>query len=427
MFVRTTLSALALATIISSPTAAREAVVGLSPNQEPAVLQEQVETVIQHLLQTVEAGEEVPFIDAANLRLIGTYAVPEGSAYDSPRAKLNANAPLLGAIRSFLSSARPNEANPGLIDLPGFLRFVGENYPAPDSADLIVIGSAIYQNPRAPRLDMADGAVPEDGYVSASVSTSPFGTRGLTGSLEGYDVYFGLTGENWIVSQSHAHYVERLWSISVDEHGGSLQFFDDDLATLFRQAGRDAPDRNHPTPMVSTDKLDVIVFHAGGTGELPAYFSAPPEAEAAPEPIWRSARNVAIALTWDDLTVDLDLYVRPSPSSSVIFYDQPTTPEGQMFKDFENSPTTGFESVRLSGTYDLSQMALAVNLYGGTVPSGVTGELRLAIGERVWAQRFTISATSGNRGAGAEQAIGEGEIPNRAWIILDPLEILNGD
>ena len=97
-----------------------------------------------------------------------------------------------------------------------------------------------------------------------------------------------------------------------------------------------------------------------------------------------------------------------------------------MFKDFENSPTTGFETVKLrGGAFALSQMRLAVNFYSGSVQAKVSGELRIAIGDRVWAKSFEIGARTGDRGAGAERAIADGEVPNSAWIILDPMEILS--
>ena len=122
-------------------------------------------------------------------------------------------------------------------------------------------------------------------------------------------------------------------------------------------------------------------------------------------------------------------YVRPTPTSEVIYYGNanPASGEGRLFKDIRNGLGAAFETVALSGgPYDLSQMQIALNFYGGgPAPSGVTGELRIAIGDEVRAAPFEIPAQRGNRGAGAETALVDKTVPNDAWVLLDPLEVLN--
>ena len=107
----------------------------------------------------------------------------------------------------------------------------------------------------------------------------------------------------------------------------------------------------------------------------------------------------------------------------MIFYSNADTSEGRLFKDYTSSPD-GFETVALNGVVDLSQLQLAVNFYGGRNPGGIAGELRIAIGSQVWAQPFQIPATSGNGGQGAEQALVQMKLPNDAWVLFEPLNVL---
>ncbi|MEM6549832.1 MAG: hypothetical protein AAF713_19090 [Pseudomonadota bacterium] len=105
-------------------------------------------------------------LDAATLRLIGTFAVPEKAAYRHPRAKLKANRPALRALAEFAKASDGDPAPRGRIDLPGFLLQVGRNWPATEPAELIVLGSPIHDNPRAPGFSMKGGKVPNDGHVT---------------------------------------------------------------------------------------------------------------------------------------------------------------------------------------------------------------------------------------------------------------------
>ena len=419
-----TFAALAFAALPSSQALGRDVVVGFSPHQNADVLKAQVERVVHHLADTVAPGEAAHLFDASRVRIITTFTVPDRTAYANPRTKLQINRDAIAKLKGFIGSAEPIPGKVGRIDLPAFLRAIGEHYPAADGADLIILGSPIYDDPQAPSLSMLNGRVPNDGHITTHLGQSPYGIRGLRGSLEGYNVYFGDLGGNWSVSTAHAFHVERFWTLSVEGHGGSLAYFGDDLETLFGLAGSDRPDRVSDDGPVETEKLEMLQF-APDTGAVADIFTTPLAEEPAPEPVWANAANVTLGITWDAPDVDLDLYVRPNPSASVIFFDNATTAEGRLFKDFRASPRTGFETVALNGRVDLSKLRPAINFFGGRAPEGrVQGEIRIAIGEIVWAKTFAIKRSSGNQGMGAETAVLENTAPNDAWVILDPLMIL---
>ena len=418
--------ALFAATALSTPSLARDMVFGFSSQQSPDVLKAQAELAITHMLEKLEPGEMARVFDASKAKLVATFKAPTGKHANNQRVFLNANAKELAGLKKLLKSAEAVPGRVGGMDMPALFATLGQNYQTEEGADLILLGSPIHDDPQSPSTSIMGGRVPNDGHVAAGVGESSYGTSGLSGSLKGYDVYIGTLTDDWAISNAHRYQVKRFWSLSVEAHGGSLAYFGDDLATLFEKAGTDAPDVKHSQPLVATDKLEMLQF-VRDTGKVAGIYDARPVPQPAPEPVWRSAVNPRIGISWNAPKADLDLFVRPTPSSPVIYYGQAKVNEGQLYKDFRNSPVNGFETVALNGTFDLSETMLAINLYGGRVPAGgVSGEIRIAIGDQVWAKPFKITAARGNKGKGAEAIIGEGQVPNKAWVIIKPEDILTG-
>ncbi len=425
---KTTLAALLMSTSLVAPATARDTVVGLSTQQSKDMLKEQIEQVIAHLIETLQPGETARIFDASKVQLVATLTGPKDGSGNT-RKFLNANRRSLAALKRMIDAAEAVPGRVGGIDFPGFLRAVRQNFNVGDKgADLIVFGNRIFDDPMAPSVSFRNGRIPNDDYILAGAGQSPFGTSGLPGSLAGYDVYFGYTSEPQVVSEPHAYHLDRLWTVQVEGHQASMAYVGDDLETLFTLAGRDAPDQKHEIPLAATGKLEMLRF-APDTGDVAGLFKLPPVETPAPDPIWRSASNVTIGATWECTECDIDLYVRPNPSAKVIYFNQSETTEGQLYKDFTNSPESGFETVALTGAdIDLSRLTLALNFYDGRARQGrIVGELRLAIGSQVWAVPFRIEASTGNKGAGAEAVLVEGTIPNSRWLLIDPMSVLNGE
>ncbi|MEL6502827.1 MAG: hypothetical protein AAFQ10_00095 [Pseudomonadota bacterium] len=423
-----TLLAIAAGTsMLTTSSLARDAVIGLSPVQSPKDVKAQTERVIQFLVDTLDPGEEALLFDATNVQLIGTFAVPNKASYANARAKLQANGAVLKALKTFIEASKAVPGQVGRLDLPGLLRTVREDYPSDTERSFVVLGSPHYDDPLTPSLSMQNGYVPNDGHVGASIARSPFGTRGLKGSLKGVDLHFGLVGHSgdWAISKRHAYAAERFWTLSTEGHGASMSYFGDDLETLFEVAAQDTPARRHAAARADTDKLFMIRFKKDG-GRTNSLNDAEPEKKPAPTPIWKAASNVRIGLKWDCDRCDLDLHVRPRPTSKVISFADVETSEGKFFKDFTRSPSTnGFETIRLNGTLDLSEMLVAVNFYGGRSSSSqVNGEVRIAIGDKVWAAPISIKASAGNKGRGVKQVMEDGEAVNPNWVLIDPVDVV---
>ncbi|AEI93863.1 hypothetical protein [Roseobacter litoralis] len=410
----------------TAPLQARDTVFVVSPDQPAAALKSQLEMSIQHVLETLKAGETAIFIDGQNARMLGIFLVPEGKAYENPNARITANRDVLSALKKVIDAAENgnDDGATGVANIPGALRLIASNFTAGEGgADLVVLADPRFSDALAPSVSMMGGAVPGDGHVLAKPSQSPFGTKGFENGLRGYDVYFGMLGANWAVSNAHRAYVERLLAASASAMGGKPQVISDDLNTLFARLKSDVDAQVSFDPLVATDKLEMITF-APDTGDVPDIFTRDATRSPAPRSYLREVKGLELALSWDCDGCDLDLYAWPSPASDVIYFQQSQTDEGQLFKDFTNSPnlTNGYETIQFSSAVDPSALQIAVNLYRGTPPGGtVTGELRLGVGDDVWITSFQINAPDGNKGYGGDIVVSQGRAPSEHWVMIDPI------
>ncbi|WP_299867688.1 hypothetical protein [uncultured Roseobacter sp.] len=296
---RTSVCHLAIAAVLgttmltASAAQARETIIALSSAQSKAVLQEQVEQAIGHLLATLDAGEHARIVDATSLALVAEVEMPEGSEPVSPRRALQHNRKAVAKVGHFLNRAQVNAQHPGAIDMPGLLRFVRTHYPAPEEgADLIVFGHPVFAPANAPSQSMVGDRVPSDALVAAGPEISLYGTNALSGSLEGYDIYFGWSASDWSVSPAHRYAVERLWSVSVEAHGGSMAYqapaeTKAGRATLFDLAGEDAPDLSHKKPLdpAAPPKMRVFNPDTGQEWEAEAEAESPEVSVSPPQKV----------------------------------------------------------------------------------------------------------------------------------------------
>ncbi|MGB0659558.1 MAG: hypothetical protein ACPGNV_05200 [Mangrovicoccus sp.] len=419
------LTAAAMVALAVAPAFARDLVIAIPDTLAQPQKQEVTMDAVRLVLDVVGPGEEARFVNASTGHVVAHFTVPDDPRYANPRTKVTTNAQAMQGIKNFMESTGDDDT--GQINIPATLNAIAAKLPARGDASLILIADPRSRDPLAPSLDMIAGAVPGDGHIAANLSRSPFGTVGASGALDGYDVYLALPSSTWAVSNAHAHGVERLWRLWVTERGGSFQMMSDDLHTVFALAGQKGTDQPVSAPLVPTGKLEMIQFQPD-TGQALDLYAAPVIEEPAPAPLWSDARGVSVGISWDCATCDLDLYVRPNPAADVIYFGNAQTALGQLFKDHLSSPslTNGYETVALNGAVNLSQMQVTVNHYGGAAQGPVTAELRIAIGDQVWAQSLQIRAARGNKGDGAHQALVERVQPNDAWALIDPLSVLDG-
>ena len=411
---------------------AREVVFGLSPFQESAAAKQQIKSVIGFMVETLEPGDHARLFDAYTVKSIGEFVVPNKAVYANPKAKLGANRKVAAALLRFADRSRApmGENTPsvvGAIRLPQFLAFLGHNYPVSDETAVMILGNPLYDDPKEPRFSMANGHLPGDGHLQHSRSDTPFGVKGQSGLLTHYRVHFGYTDEQqWKRNDNHSFHVKRWWSLYISEQGGSLGSFTGDVRTLFHRVRSNAAAPIQTFVVTPTDRLEMILLRPPVVGQEMSIYQRPLSTMPISPDAINAASHLEISISWDCLPCDLDLYARPGLGKHTLSFSQTQSPEGTYFKDFTTSPRAshGFETVVFHRPVDVHELLLAVNFYGGEGDGPVTGELRIAMDDHTYAQRFEIAATHGNHGRGSEPTLRVGKAATPHWLIIDPLEVV---
>lgn len=113
--------------------------------------------------------------------------------------------------------------------------------------------------------------------------------------------------------------------------------------------------------------------------------------------------TMRIGLIWNTSDssndVDLDLYVRPDPTSQELSFRNTKSAEGIHYKDFSDPKAShGFELVDLSVPVKPESISVWVNVFKGQSEKGFTGELRVLYANCLRVIPVRIPATKGNQG-----------------------------
>lgn len=413
----------ALLLSLSTPVQAKTYLIGLSPALDQLRAQNQTKEVLQFLTREIKPGEQATIFDAWEVKTIGTFSVPESSFYNNEKAKLQLNRTLVGKLMDISSadhSALRSDVK-GAVKLPQFLEFLGQNYAPLEDTDILVLGSPIYDDLNLPQMSMSGGRLAGDGHFSAPASDTPFSLLGKEGLLKGARVHLFIHDRNWAINDSYAYLVKRMWTLFIEGQGATLSSFTDDPQTFWARAARRAGALPHHFKRERTKKLETLVIRQAENRSLPIYVrklsATPPSLDT-----FRHAQNVEIGVSWNCQDCDVDLFVRPYRTAHALYFANTQTPEGFYQKDFTQSPLPlgGYETVSFTVPLDLQETLIAINWYGGFSPSGINGEIRLAIGEQTYALPFQITATSGNQSVGQEETLQSGKPANEHWLVIDP-------
>jgi len=419
---------------------AKDIVIGVSPYTESDKLQQYVRQSLQ-FATGLEAGDRVTFMDAYHLNVIGVFKVPENKAYKSEKARLVANKKTVGQLMQFAKQPPQGNVLPSVkntVRLPQFLRYVAQNISGQHKTDVhadvsvdvivdvIVLGSPFYDDPSDAAFSMAGGIIPGDGHLQVGRDQSVFGIVGQEQLLSTLRVHL-VYGDAVMQSDRHAYHIERFWQLFVSRQSGALVTFAPEISTALSHVNTNAAALPDVYKIQKTDRLEMIrlrdVEIKTSIHERPLSSIMPTAQQL------RHAKNLEVGITWDCENCDLDLYLRPLPSSAILYFGYPKSNEGVYYKDFRNSPVGvgGFESIELSIPVDLRSVAIAVNFYSGEVKDKLTGHIRMAIDGQTYAMNFTINALSGNKGKDVLAAF---STPNRSnrntphTLFINPLSIL---
>lgn len=404
-----TMVLLALFCFAFSSTYAKEVVIGLSPFEKSDTLQRTVRQSLQ-FATGLNAGDRVTFVDAYHLTVIGIFKIPENSAYRSEKARLGANKKTVGSLMQF--AKRPLQVSgsilpsvKGAVRLPQFLRYVAQNISGQRAADrnidVIVFGSPFYDDPNDAAFSMADGLIPGDGHLQVGRDQSVFGIVGQEQLLKSVRVHV-VYGDAVMQSDRHAYHIERFWQLFVTDQAGQWVTFASEASTAFKRVKANAAALPVNSTLQKTNRLEMIRLR-----DVKIKTSIHDRVLSTIKPTaqqLRHASNVEVGITWNCQSCDLDLYLRPKMGRVILFFGHTHSDDGIYYKDFQNAPVGGFETIELSVPVDLHHVVIAVNFYSGAVNDKLMGQIRLAISGQTYAMPFTIHALSGNRGNGVRTA-----------------------
>ncbi|MEM7746461.1 MAG: hypothetical protein AAF409_22435 [Pseudomonadota bacterium] len=417
---------------IAGPATAKEAVIGLSPFGTVDQKKTEIRAVASHLLETLEPGETGWVVNAWTQEQIAEITIPTDPKKSKSMQRRMRSAPAFFAnLKRFAENAQApdSETFEGQIDLPGFLRAVGANYPADGARDLILYNtSPLTHDVRTPALSMKEGAVPDDASIAASRAENVYGAAGEAELLTNYTVHWGTSGEGWSLSDRHAHHLQRFLSLSVTERGASaLATFATDPTTALRNATAGISDPvgayafkpgDEPT-MITYQPVDIIE-NTEAAGSI--YQRALSERIPSEQELTR-AQNVEIAIRWT-CDCDFDLAVQPVGGQPISYRGTRTT-DGVLFKDHTSSASLnlGWETISLPGPIDLSTTTIAANLFRG--PAGSQVEVRIAIDTETWGRSYVLSGAA-DGGSGFKTTL-QAQVPaNAAWVVIDPRALMGG-
>ena len=421
--------------------------------------------LLAFVMERAAAGDVIRVVDATAIDTIATFTIPDGSAALIANLRQRALAPALQDWGRFVSThyvdaPGPDADSAGQILLPQLLTHLATQTYADLPVDdrqicVLVLGSALYRDPREPDFAMTEGRFPSDGLIVTSQSRSPYGTADRQGQLRGFYVNMLALDQNW-ASDLHQLRVERLWSLFLKAQGGTLATFTADPATALDRfvACEHKPGRSFDWD--STRNLEAMI-----TADRITDFEELAEPEPEPEPIttqelitpdtpaaatgaliisnddWLTLEtvvrseeapelthaNLQIGIRWGDgglcTDSDIDLYVRSSPTRPYLYYGHLTSLDGRYDKDRQTAPElrNGLEFVDITDQVALADLDVLVNFYDGTCPGGPVGVVRAYVNASVYEVPFHIVAEEGNRG--------RDDMAGPNWVRIDPRVLFN--
>lgn len=410
---------------------AHDLIVGLSPYQEAKRADAQVKATLQFLTDTLQPGQSALVIDAYHIRTLGMFTVPNKSVYRHAKAKLQANRQVVGAMLNFAKTARTPQGGtepsiPGAIRLPQALAFVGQNYPAKGKAQVVLLGSPLFDDPAEHGFSMSQGRIPGDGHLTHGRAQTPYGIKGQENLLAQWNIHLGFPDESWRRNDHHGYYVQRFWTLHIEGQGGKLATFTGDLPTLWQRVQSHASPPAHTFTVEDTDKLEMIILKPRVVKDTASIYERPiTQTPLATEHI-HQAPNIEIGLSWDCGGCDLDLYAQNGHGEAALSFLNKETASGVFYKDMVRSPRAinGFETIAYQVPVNLAKLVLAVNFYGGSAANGVRGELRLSLNGQTYAKPFHVQASEGNKGQGREETLNSRQAASAHWLVINPLEVI---
>ena len=381
---------------ISASAQAKDYVIAVSPIQSTEAIKTRVKHIIGFLVG-LEPGDTAHLMDGYNVQSLGTFTVPTDKRYQHPKTRITMNAKSMAGFLRFNQRAMA-ASDLGIpensVRLPQLLHALPDVVGKAENVQIIVFGGARYADPFEANASMLNNLFPGDGHLGATRAASPYGTADLKGALEGAQLHMIISDEDALKQHRLGYYIQRFWTLYMNELGASLVSFSSDANIVLANAQKGLTARPHSFTKQADVKLEMI--QATPPSVQKTIFERPISTIALTRQEILRAQNVEVGISWN-AEVDLDLHIRPMPGSQTLYYGHNRTPQGQYWKDYTSGRgMNGYETISFHVPLDMRAIVTGVNFFSGTSKGGVSGEIRVSVNGKTYKQEFHIPAEHGS-------------------------------
>lgn len=293
------------------------------------------------------------------------------------------------------------------VRLPEVLDEIGTNLipSLPDKrADVLIIGSPFYHDPRDLRYSMADSFYPSDGHLTAPRAETPYGLGGMRARLANTLVHICWpNSKERFVSTSHEEVVRRFWTLWITHQGGRIGTLSFDINACFKRARASEASGQASYAPSPSGKVEMLRVNPPVSAGLPARQDQPgawflrDDVTISKTPPTTTTGIAWIGLRWR-AAADIDLWARPDNASQWLFFGNVRSTAGLFNKD--HLTATGesqFEFIEFVQKIDLTKTEVMINLYEGELRAPPEGVIRVWFSGNVYEAPFKLGATRGNR------------------------------
>jgi len=386
-----------------------------SPEEKTAVMAKAIDWMTK-----LDAGDRALLHDGVTGEYLGEFKVPTDSRYQNPKARVMANRQVVAQVMQFAKQPAPIGWTDYGLHVPTLFQSIGQYHRDAEALDVVIVGSPVFHDPAMEAFSMRGNRFPGEGHLTVTRRLSPFGARGSEALLKDVRVHWATMKPP---EDSRLRFeLQRFYSLYTQALGGELASYDRSLERVFQNAKGGRSSQANAFERNGSTKVEMVQLAPIRLSKKTIYER---EITSAPMPdsVVQKAERVEIGARWQ-CECDVDVYAQPVPGADVLYFGNTRTAQGLFFKDYQGpNAKEGYETIEFTVPLDLRAVRVAVNLYSGSAPNGVSGEFRMSVNGKTYAIPFSIPATEGNQGADAPKNGFKGR-STKHTVVLDLSKML---
>jgi hypothetical protein len=327
------------------------------------------------------------------------------------RAKQNQQA--LRRLKAFTDTMARSSRVLGAMNTPSVLTDVARNYTG--VTDIVLFGSALFDNPSHPSIAFTGGAYPNDDFILAPATQSVFGTQGLS-HLSGKRIHWALPAP--FAEPLYANAVTRFYHIYINALGGDLVSFTSNIQGVLQRLVNDDPPLLFDYRIEQSGQLEMRTIHHHVVSQSVLSHTTSNNQEndnnALPVRSISPTHPLILGIQWEGEGIDVDIYAQPHGSHPLYFGYQ-ASEFGIHVKDERTGGGTNtrfYERIELHKPFDKDTLRVGINLYDAPAQlrGDVSGIVSLSLDNITYETPFRFDlASGGNKGADIIDVLNSGK------------------